>query len=252
MVFLLPYIEQGNMYQSWQFTGGNSGYVNAVNRALSNNITLKVYRCPSSPLPMFAPSATTVMQGTYVGISGASNSVGIVGFTEARLNTNAATGCCGGGGHASFGGTLFAGSKVRLAEITDGTSTTMVVSENSDWITDSGGVKRQWTAGGLYGWSMGTNSNAYTTASPTDNRMFNCTTIRYSINAKTAVAGWTGSCTQGVCSDNGNNIPLTSTHTGGVLAVFGDGHVQFISDSTAISVLGQLATRDDGTVIPNF
>src|SRR5438105_12006058 len=37
MVFLLPYIEQANLFQSWQFTG-NSGYTNATNRALDSGI----------------------------------------------------------------------------------------------------------------------------------------------------------------------------------------------------------------------
>src|SRR5438094_7938693 len=69
MVFLLPFIEQDNLFNQWLFTsnpgGGqtNSGYVNTWNRALStagtvgatpvngNGLILKTYRCPSSALP---------------------------------------------------------------------------------------------------------------------------------------------------------------------------------------------------------
>src|SRR5437868_3138450 len=43
MVFLLPYVEQANMFNSWQLSG-NSGYTNANNRALNANITLNTYR----------------------------------------------------------------------------------------------------------------------------------------------------------------------------------------------------------------
>ena len=55
MVFLLPYLEQGGLYNAWNF-GGNSGFDNLNNRALDNNLVLNVYRCPSSPLPLWAPA----------------------------------------------------------------------------------------------------------------------------------------------------------------------------------------------------
>jgi prepilin-type N-terminal cleavage/methylation domain-containing protein len=44
-VYILPYIEQDNIFTRWQFTG-NSGYQNANNIGLVNNITIKTYRCP--------------------------------------------------------------------------------------------------------------------------------------------------------------------------------------------------------------
>src|SRR5215212_4952006 len=46
-VYILPYIEQGNIYNQWQFTG-NSGYTNVNNLNLTNNLIIKTYRCPSS------------------------------------------------------------------------------------------------------------------------------------------------------------------------------------------------------------
>jgi hypothetical protein len=36
-----------------------------------------------------------------------------------------------------------------------------------------------------------------------------------------------------------------------VNVVFADGSVRFLNDATPLSVLAQMATRDDGTVIPN-
>src|SRR5207249_2681657 len=124
-----------------------------------------------------------------------------------------------------------------------------LISEHGDFMTDTTGGKRQWTAGGLYGWSMGTDSNSYN-GNKTDNRFFNCTTIRYTINRKT---GWpksqpgtsnsNGDCSLGVCSDNGNNIPLNSGHANGVNAVFGDGSVRFLPNSLPLATLAELATR---------
>jgi prepilin-type N-terminal cleavage/methylation domain-containing protein/prepilin-type processing-associated H-X9-DG protein len=273
MVYILPHIEQDNIYKQWQFIGANSGYTNANNRAISTGgtpagkdvlppagtlgttgLVISIYRCPSSPLPMFAQNgALKVMQPNYVGISGAANEALMgTGYTESRINTSAgAINCCGGGGPASFGGVLFRGSRIKLTDITDGTSNTLVVSEHSDWMSASDGGKRQWTAAGLYGWSMGTNSNTANSGTSGDNRQFNCTTVRYRINLKT---GWStnggtgtqsGDCTVGVCYDLGNNIPLNSTHSGGVNGLFGDGSVRFVGDNVSISVLALSSVRDD-------
>jgi len=259
MVYLLPYVEQQGLFSQWQFTGANSGYVNANNRAADNTVVIKAYRCPASPLPMFAQNGgLKVMHSNYVGISGAANGT-IPGYTESRIDNSAGgLNCCSGGGPASGGGVLFRGSQVKFSDMTDGSSNVMFVSEHGDWMVASDGSKRQWTAAGLYGWSMGTNTNS-TPNSPTatgnDNRQFNCTTIRYPINQKT---GWStnggtgtqsGDCTVGVCYDMGNNIPLNSTHGAGVNAVYGDGSVRFLSNDTTLDVLGKMAVRDDGQAV---
>ena len=246
MVFILPYIEQGPLFAKWDFTSGagNSGLWN--NQTADYKIVLQTYRCPSSNLPQFCSSVPTRMLANYVGISGAVNGL-IPGYNESRINGNAATNCCGGGGPAAGSGLLFAGSQINIAAVTDGTSNTIVVSEHGTFMTDTSGAKQPWTAGGLYGWAMGANTNDYTNQS--DNRNFNCTTLRWPINQTT---GWTNDCTKGVCSDVGNNIPLNSNHTGGVNTAFVDGHVQFLRSSASTAVLGMLATRDDGQVIPNF
>jgi prepilin-type N-terminal cleavage/methylation domain-containing protein/prepilin-type processing-associated H-X9-DG protein len=266
MVFLLPFMEQNPLYTLWQFNGANSGYTNANNRALTQNtagggagLLLPSYRCPAANLPVWAGdgygSSLKVMLANYVGIAGAANGL-IPGYTESRIdNSGSGVNCCAGAGPSSGGGTLFRGSAVKLTQISDGTSNTMVVSEHTDYMVVTDGSKRTWSASGLYGWSMGTNTNAVPnapTATSNDNRQFNCTTVRYAINRKT---GWpatfgsstqNGDCTVGVCYDMGNNIPLNSTHAGGVNALMGDGSIRFLSDSTTLDVLGRLAVRDDG------
>lgn len=256
MVYLLPHVEQEPMFKLWQFTGANSGYVNANNRALTTaggGVVISVYRCPSSNLEMFAQNgALKVMLANYVAISGAANGT-IPGYTESRIDNSAgAINCCGGGGPASGGGMFFRGSQTKLTGIGDGSSNTLFVGEHGDVFTATDGGKRQWSAGGLYGWSMGTNRNSAPNGNTGDNRQFNCTTIRYNINLKT---GWnanggggtqSGDCTVGVCYDLGNNIPLNSTHTGGINGLFGDASVRFISDGTSLSALASAAVRDDG------
>ena len=53
-----------------------------------------------------------------------------------------------------------------------------------------------------------------------------------------------------VCDNTPTNVPLNSAHPGGVNAVFADGSVRFLTDSTPLAVVAQLATRDDGIPLP--
>jgi prepilin-type N-terminal cleavage/methylation domain-containing protein/prepilin-type processing-associated H-X9-DG protein len=256
MVFLLPYIEQTGLYNNWSFTG-NSGYTNVNNRTIDASTVINLYRCPSTPLPMFSPGVPTVMQPCYTGISGIIGGYGTVipGYTEGRANLGGlSTNYCCGAGWSSAGGVLFAGSQVTMSQISDGTSNTMIVSETSNWIYDTLNARHQWTPGGLYGWTMGTNANS---PAPNhfpggDNREFNVTAIRYLINQS---RGWpplgnTGGL--GVGIDNGNNFPLSSGHIAGVNALFADGHVFYLQQNLSLGVLGQLATRDDNLPAPSL
>jgi len=261
MVFSLPYIEQTAMYNRWDFTvAGNSGYVNPNNRAMRDNIIFPAFRCPSTNLREFG-EGVPAMIANYVGISGCVTIPATANtplFNEARIGPSAGGGnsCCSGGGPASAGGCFFRGSKIKLADITDGTSNTMMIGEHGSKFTTTDFSKRDWSAGGLYGWCMGTNTNTPPNGGATgDNRQFNCTTIRYLINTTT---GWTtagglstqsGDCGAGVCYDVGNNIPLNSNHPGGCNVAMGDASVRFMSQTTTLDILGKLSTRDEGMVV---
>src|SRR5688572_11245176 len=79
MVRILPYIEQGNIWNQWSFTypsgTGYSGKYNTINRALVNNLTIATYRCPMSNFQdQFSINATgggRAMMADYAGIAGA-------------------------------------------------------------------------------------------------------------------------------------------------------------------------------------
>jgi prepilin-type processing-associated H-X9-DG protein len=145
---------------------------------------------------------------------------------------------------------MFPHARIRVAEITDGTSSTMIISEITDflWLTNDRRV--DWNPS-LHGFTFGNHSG---TPPSFAERSFSATTLRHRINQKT---GWAlgpapannGDCTLGVCFNNGSNSPLRSTHLGGVNAGFADGSVRFLPDSTSQDILGALATRDDGQVV---
>jgi len=243
MVFLLPYIEQDALFGQWTFNG-NSGYTNANNMTRANNILIQGYRCPSSTIPEYPAGGSTrgggnIFQANYVGIAGATAI--IPGWVDS-------TAVAGTHGQSSNAGVLYHNSKVRVTDIRDGSSNTIVVSEQSDYYIDTAGAqKMRWTAGGIYGWTMGYGATTHTT----DNRHFNCTTVRYAVNFKTGLSGadaYQNSTTQstGLGQDLGVNSPLTSNHSGGVNALFGDGNVRFLTNGIALDVLGRLAVRNDG------
>jgi prepilin-type processing-associated H-X9-DG protein len=276
MVFILPYIEQDILFQQWQHSGcsGLPEYAPAANVALLNSTFLKTYACPSNPTPTFCtntggnistttyPNGVQVQQACYVGIMGANS---WSGYTETRLlsttaffNSNV--------GIASLGGMLFYNSMVTVSDVRDGTSNTMMVGEESDWIWDQNGKTTtfgNFRSGGPHGWAMGwyacgsgtaaefeANSIATIQTLATNFQMecYNCTTIRYGINQKT---GWNNSLVSstGVGTNPGLNFPLFSAHTGGVNVLFVDGSVHFLSDNTNINTLSALATRDDGQAV---
>ena len=267
-VHILPNIEQGVLFSQWKFTG-NSGYGTdssaTGNGAKIQNFVIQTYRCPSSPLPVLDGSVqggNPVMRNTYTGISGAVPAAFGGVYTETRFNVPSGTSadCCTSG-IISAGGTMTPGHTlpIKLSLVRDGTSNTMMIGEQSDFLIDDTGASRAWNSSGPHGWSMGTQRTSTPPAitGQGDLRVFNVTTIRYQINATGPTAGtrWVaaGDCsTTGICSNMGANIPLNSAHPGGVNVCMTDGSVKFIRDTTPLTTLALLATRDDRQVIGDY
>jgi prepilin-type N-terminal cleavage/methylation domain-containing protein len=269
MIYILPMIEQDDIYKQMQFTGasgwpgdtGNNAYEVLGGRMIST------YRCASSTLPLWGNAwgaygsyPTYSMDASYVGISGIRGGSGYViipGYTEKRADSGAA-------GWVSAGGVLYPNSQVTSAMIKDGASNTLAVSEQSDWLIAVGGLQEPWASSYGYGFGIGAHDAAvppnYETGG--DTRAMQMETIQYAINNKNNNgAGWPLGAPYGYGTSvgwgmgdtastgvgwSGTNIPLNSPHPGGVGALLCDGSVHFLSEEISLSVLGQLATRDDG------
>jgi prepilin-type N-terminal cleavage/methylation domain-containing protein/prepilin-type processing-associated H-X9-DG protein len=295
-IYLLPYIEQGNIFNKLTFNG-DSGWTNNQNQTatvggtvytssalnnvlLINSANIKLYRCPSDNKPPLIRNdcnvrdasgneSILVNRNSYVAIAGAVNNLDGSGqFRESR-NTD------GSSWSWQFGITAWGGVLVpdyvgiKFTSITDGLSNTMVISEQSAQLTGispSGHIVNDQysvtsTGGGLFrGHSSGQASGGICQAPSNwmDARGQTYTTIRYGINRKT---GWPcgGPAGIGVCgggagfwNSEGANVPLVSNHTNGVNALFGDGSVHFLNDSTNLLTLARLATRDDGGVLGDY
>lgn len=239
-------------------------------------------RCPTSPLPQMETSMGPVALPTYVGISGGcdlarsspdylggAGAVALVPPSTARQFINLRKGV----GHTPGGiitasGLLPPCEHVNMASVTDGTSNTMIVGEQSDWLLDvdpsvsamyhgdagwdtkgAGPATASLTAGG--GFISGTvqstpvpqANNGMPGSPPAAYDCYNITTVRYTPDEKRVL----GATPYPGCSDDhGINNPLQSPHPGGLLIGFVDGSVQFISGTTDLSVLLRIAIRRDG------
>ena len=216
---------------------------------LINRTNLKMYRCPSSPLPDFYANSynngSIEMFTSYTGNAGAA-----VGDSTAMNMTE----CCNGSGPiAASGGMLYPQSQVTLGTVTaaDGLSNTIMVGEQSDHIRDAAnapvpGPYTALTSQGPHGWTMGCANNG--TVNGTINiRAFNCTTVRWQINQR----GLGDSAANGTNNNTGTNHPFSSGHTNGAMMLMGDGSVRFLTASTPVAILQAMATRAGGEVFAN-
>jgi prepilin-type N-terminal cleavage/methylation domain-containing protein/prepilin-type processing-associated H-X9-DG protein len=251
-VYILPYIEQDNIFRSWQFNN-NSGYTNAANITLINNIQIKPFRCPSSPVPDTAPRGGTggpLQMTSYTGIAGS-----VAAVTPTPTPIYSAT-CCGGTGLTTDNGMLYGGSKVSMnGGISDGTSNTWLIGEQSDHVRNAARapITAGYTGGvgnssSLYGWPMGAAFSGSGWANGQDGRNFNCTSVRYPINAVGIITAPGSPSDAGMHDDGGQNFPLNSAHSGGVNIAMGDGSIRFYSSSLSLAAISAYCTRAGGEV----
>jgi prepilin-type N-terminal cleavage/methylation domain-containing protein len=282
LVHILPYIEQGNIYNKLTFTG-DSGWTNvpssptssAVNNVrLVAGIVVPIYRCPSDPrAPLLpngsnVPNGVQVMRPSYVAIAGAVNNIDGSGqFRETRLTVN---GWSPDFGLTAWGGVIVPGfSGIKLTGgIPDGTSNTMMASERAGkmyWKDSVGGLPYaahddELGDGGICnGFIRGQDGgqrdelgNLRPMQDWSDNRAQHFTTIRYAPNQTTwlrtaANTGVFSASQPWKCE--GSNVPLSSSHMGGVNALNADGSVRFLRDNINLLMLARYATRDDGQVL---
>ena len=255
-VFVLPQIEQGPLIDRLSGVGfgsqisywmGSGSAKTALVRPILDGYQVNAYRCPSTQLPRFRDVPFNgvnfrYMVPSYVMIAGSNLS--------STTDTNGPN-----GGHCSGGG-IFPGSVARrFAEISDGTSNTMMLAEQSNWVArqlnnfrtafeGSGpwmGVKNARLPNGPGTWSAtGTHDS---NGIDTDMRSYAMTTVRDGPNPK----GTAGYMNNVAC-----NTPLASAHPNGVQAALADGSVRFIPDSIDLTTLKRLADRDDGNALGDF
>ena len=257
-VFVLPYMEQSAAYDrmvfgnhtSWAMQGSDAPH---YNWAICNELRVNAYTCPSSPLPRTrtqttasntaslpgAPTSIIYQLINYVGIGG----VVIDPETLALLGS-------GSYGRSATNGVLhtIAGSvvPVRMADITDGTSNTIIVGEQGNWTRESSTSSNKLDirscnhdGGSWLGITSATDNNAWS---------LNVTYVRYRINEPYRSA----TLADGNYVGYSKNNALTSAHPGGAQVVRVDGGANFLSETIDFNTLLRLAHRADGLVVGEY
>ena len=180
------------------------------------------------------------MRPNYVGIAGAA--------TDAvTTNTSPAT-PAGAGGRVSGAGILVPYGGIKVEHVVDGSSNTLMVGEQSDFLRNSAGTTRKHlNSSSEFGFMMGCRHDANRQPPPRyqagsgDARSFNTTTVLYQINQWCDDTG-----AEGVNSNFGNNMPFTSPHPNIAVFAFADGSVRTLDNNTPLTTLQALASRMDG------
>jgi len=207
------------------------------------NRVVPVYQCPSSALPpMYVYSAAfqdigaVTMNHHYTGIMGA--------YPDPQGRTNTFY-VAQYGHYPSDNGILMFGECKSMRDITDGSSNTIIVGEQSGNNNPNANYREQ--ANYHSGWAGASTTGtvkswlAANPATGVHKYSSGITSLYHTPNPKTVGAEGT--------PEWRSNTPLTSFHTGGVQVLLADGSVRFVSDSISLNILQRLAVRDDGNVI---
>jgi prepilin-type N-terminal cleavage/methylation domain-containing protein/prepilin-type processing-associated H-X9-DG protein len=241
LFYLLPYIEQDNLYKLYdQVEGQQYQGTTTAPRAGKNDVVgqsvVPTYLCPSdgntkvqiiggcliSPLlPWASPFPLDTGGTNYVFNGGAGNSWSFYNELVAKNYM------------ADHGGVFGPNSKTTLPSISDGTSNTFMLGEVL-WVDHANNANVGNGQGGKPAWVVGYATNiTFQTGS--------------GINANWLCKGPTITVPTSACGSP-RAAALQSRHSGGVNIALCDGSVRFLSQNTAQNVLDAAATRNGGEV----
>ncbi|QDT65744.1 DUF1559 domain-containing protein [Calycomorphotria hydatis] len=251
MVMILPYVEQKNIYDKWDFSAdfGNGSGGNG-NPALAKNV-ITTFRCPSDLL----------YPGDYPG----NNYFGCAGSTPELWGSES-------------NGIFQRWTKTRIRDVTDGTSNTIMLSENltgdddPSTVNDSDMVAYHTnpavhfadddfptapeleaiagTCDAVDPMLLGSYSRCGRNwASPYPNQTLFNTAAPPNWKHRTCALG---GANFGSCADRNGIYPPRSRHIGGVHIAMGDGSAHFVSENIDLRTWQNMGARNDGQVIGEF
>lgn len=179
--------------------------------------------CPSSALGDRSPDITVF---TWTSQQGALHYRGCAGRIEDVTNPTDSNNY-----RWANSGTIYPHSKVRLTDIKDGTSNTILLGESSSSQGRTPTMKGGW--GGIQPWTWGMYWYVDTRRLILDSK-----NIQFPINYR---------------GDYGtNHTPYSSYHVGGAQFLLCDGSARFVSENIDLGVLKTLATRNGGEITGEF
>jgi len=239
---ILPFLEEGALYDELDFKNGVFAD-DWFNNEILSGIVVSTYNCPSSPFDPLSDDdygsgpEEGAQRHDYVGIAGA--------FPD-PASRGAGTCLQANYGWVCNNGVLPMNENKALRQITDGTSHTILASEQSGTVAvlDNGVMVehpiRNNYAGGWAGANAGSTVSVTNPGSSFAGVYYNgLTTVRWALNAPTAVVGSSDAAYM-------NNTVLNSSHPGIVQVVLADGSVRSLGDEMPVKLLRQLCSSDDG------
>jgi prepilin-type N-terminal cleavage/methylation domain-containing protein len=218
VTLLLPYLEQDNLYRQYNFA--LNWYDPAQRSVVSQQV--KVMVCPATPNSQRMITGTvngvaySVPPADYAAIGGITSDIvpQVIPADYPRL------------------GAMPIDTTLGFKDITDGTSTTLLVAEGA-------GRPQIWQGG------------------------HNTGTISSTAETKSTWSAWNGDFIRGYsfdgtvypgpCPLNCSNMDaIYSFHTGGAYGLMGDGSAQFMTQSMDVWVMYALATSQGGEVVGDF
>ena len=267
---ILPYVEQEAAAK--QANTAVLHYSADTNQASYKTI-IKSFVCPGNPTALVSGvdgsgyGTTDYMPIAYSDLISSGANIGargknLLAWKKPGMLTLTGTFAPGAGSSSGSGGEDSTGRQVakftngrKITGITDGGSNTIGLFEdvgrgNATWGTEIG--KPDYGLRNIARWAEPDNSNGVSGPDKDDLNVANgptsTPTIAKWINQNSYPTGGTTNCPWTTNNCGPNDEPF-SFHTGVCGAVFGDGHVAFISDKVGVATLKALCTADAGDVI---
>lgn len=217
MFQILPYIDQGALYNAWNLnTDVNSNQLDASGQPLASR-NLAAYKCPSRPT---SSNAAVMFQGwsggytDYGGCYGAGNLAGNSASNKDRTEYFGYLPTTARGTDTQNGGVFYVNSSIRFATIIDGSSNTIIAGE----------VQRLRAApfDSIDGWAVAGLPTLFTTANSV-------------VQTKMGINGF-------------QRETAGSDHKGGAHMCFADGSVKFLSENMDLNLYSTLGTIGTGEI----
>jgi hypothetical protein len=228
-VQILPYLEQANLYNSWNLT--NTYYLQSTTTRIAQ---VGVFYCPTRRTP---PMLSTQYEVSSTGLPDTQQYPGSLGdyaanggqFAGAIVDNPLCNGVmCQADSVLNKDQVVETKSKTRLRDIIDGTSNTFLVGEKHVPRSKYGQGGPSWGDGSIYNGDFPRNYN----------RIAGLPKFNLGQGPDDLDGPW--------------HCKFGSDHPGICQLAFSDGHVAALKNSTSMPVLNVLAVRNDGQIIGDY
>jgi len=271
--WILPYMEYANQYAKIDQSLDSYGWWETPGRAVRDQFVRwypQDFQCPSNPNRPWMRYRDAYLHPAYVAIGGSDRDMKL-GGTNVAASDGFSSGTksfrwIGGsnGGDMADNGVMLLNGKVKPEHVTDGTSKTMILSEQTDWARPAS-PNATYTASGAY---QGPNSSYQCTnalvqwdghwvmidgtrtafSRGSGWGVMNVTTVTDPLGTRVCpTAGSPAPNAPGGLFAQSSKTPIRSAHAGpGAWVLFADGSVNFLAEGIDTNLFKDMAVRDSG------